>query len=179
MSSLAAGLAITPVCLAYFITSFQVPRLVERFGRRVFIAALLLEGVGVAGAAAAVVAWWNVLGGSSEHVAGSGRAAALGPVILVVFALIVVGIGQALGVGSLFRLVLSQVPASSAGVGGGVLVTTQQTALALGVAALGSVFTTLSVGSSGGMVAGVLVVGGIMVVLTFGLAFAGRTLPRT
>jgi MFS family permease len=179
MSSLAAGLAITPVCLAYFITSFQVPRLVERFGRRVFIAALLLEGVGVAGAAAAVVAWWNVLGGSSEHVAGSGRAAALGPVILVVFALIVVGIGQALGVGSLFRLVLSQVPASSAGVGGGVLVTTQQTALALGVAALGSVFTTLSVASSGGMVAGVLVVGGIMVVLTFGLAFAGRTLPRT
>jgi hypothetical protein len=59
-----------------------------------------------------------------------------------------------------------------------VLVTAQQTALALGVAALGSVFTTLAVGPAGGMVFATVVAGGIMAVLTFGLAFAGRALPR-
>ncbi|KQV08143.1 hypothetical protein ASC63_13475 [Leifsonia sp. Root112D2] len=171
LSSLAAGLAITPVCVAYFITSFQVPRLVERFGKRVLITGLVLEGAGLAGAVAVVVAWWGALGGPAPSIAW-------GPVVLVMLALVVIGVGQALGVGSLFRLVLSQVPASSAGVGGGVLVTVQQTALALGVAALGSVFTALAAGSSGGTVLGVAVVGGVMVVLTFGLAVLGRALPN-
>jgi MFS family permease len=171
LSSLAAGLAITPVCVAYFITSFQVPRLLERFGRRVLIAGLVLEAAGLAGAVAAVASWWDLLSGAEPGIAW-------GPAVLVMLALIAVGIGQSLGVGSLFRLILSQVPASSAGVGGGVLVTAQQTALALGVAALGSVFTTLAVGPAGGMVFATVVAGGIMAVLTFGLAFAGRALPR-
>jgi hypothetical protein len=171
LSSLAAGLAITPVCVAYFITSFQVPRLLERFGRRVLIAGLVLEAAGLAGAVAAVASWWGLLSGAEPGIAW-------GPAVLVMLALIAVGIGQSLGVGSLFRLILSQVPASSAGVGGGVLVTAQQTALALGVAALGSVFTTLAVGPAGGMVFATVVAGGIMAVLTFGLAFAGRALPR-
>jgi MFS family permease len=170
LSPLAAGLAITPVCVAYFITSFQVPRLVERFGRRVLVAGLLLEGVGLAGAVAAVAAWWGALG-------ASGSAAAWGPAILVVLALIIVGIGQALGVGSIFRLVLSQVPTTSAGVGGGVLVTAQQTALALGVAALGSVFTTIAAGPAVGMAVATVAVGGIMVVLTLGLTLVARALP--
>ncbi|WP_349898132.1 MFS transporter [Parafrigoribacterium soli] len=167
LSSLAAGLAITPVCVAYFITSFRVPRLVERFGKRVLIAGLVLEGVGFAGAVAVVVAWWSVLGGA--------LARSWAPVALVVIALIIVGIGQALGVGALFRLVLSQVPVSSAGVGGGVLVTTQQGALALGVAALGSGFAALAAGP--GVVTGTLVVGGILVVVTLTLSIAARVLP--
>lgn len=170
LSPLAAGLAITPVCVAYFVTSFRVPRLVERFGRRVLVAGLLLEGVSLAGAVAAVAAWWSALG-------ASGSAAAWGPAILVVLALIVVGIGQALCVGSIFRLVLSQVPTASAGVGVGVLVTAQQTALALGVAALGSVFTTIAAGPAGGMVVATVMAGGIMVVLTLGLTLVARALP--
>lgn len=42
------------------------------------------------------------------------------------------------------RLMLSDVPADRAGVGGGVMVTTQQSALALGVATLGSLFLALT-----------------------------------
>ena len=44
----------------------------------------------------------------------------------------------------LFRLVLSEVPATRAGVGSGVMITTQQSALALGVATLGTLFLTLT-----------------------------------
>jgi hypothetical protein len=53
------------------------------------------------------------------------------------------GIGNGLVLPPLFRVVLSGVPADRAGVGGGVLVTTQQTSLALGVATLGSLFLSL------------------------------------
>jgi MFS family permease len=168
LSSLAAGLAITPVCVAYFVTSFQVPRLVERFGRRVLIVGLLLEGIGLAGAVTVVVTCWNALGGSTAQSEAQ--------IVLVLIALIVVGIGQALGVGSLFRLVLWEVPTSSAGVGGGVLVTAQQAALAIGVAALGSTFTALTAGP--GMIVGTLVVGGILVALSLGLGVVACALPR-
>lgn len=41
------------------------------------------------------------------------------------------------------RIVLSEVPPARAGVGGGVMVTTQQSALALGVATLGTLFLSL------------------------------------
>lgn len=42
------------------------------------------------------------------------------------------------------RLMLSDVPTDRAGVGGGVMITTQQSALALGVATLGSLFLALA-----------------------------------
>jgi hypothetical protein len=57
--------------------------------------------------------------------------------------LVVAGFGQGLVVGPLFGAVLSQVDTARAGVGGGVLVTTQQLALALGAALLGSLFLGL------------------------------------
>ena len=50
---------------------------------------------------------------------------------------------RALQLPVLFRIVLSEVPAERAGVGSGVMVTTQQSALALGVATLGSLFLSL------------------------------------
>jgi hypothetical protein len=49
-------------------------------------------------------------------------------------------VGQALVFGSLFRFVLADVPEHHAGVGGGVLVTIQQSGLALGVATLGTLY---------------------------------------
>jgi hypothetical protein len=57
--------------------------------------------------------------------------------------LAVAGFGQGLVVGPLFGTVLSQVDTARAGVGSGVLVTTQQLALALGAALLGSLFLGL------------------------------------
>jgi MFS family permease len=163
LSSLMAGLAITPVCVAYFITGFRVPGLVQRFGRRVLVAGLLIEGVGLAGVLVVVWAGWPALSWPL--------------VLLALLSLVVVGVGQSLGVGSLFRLVLSEVPVASAGVGGGVLVTAQQTALALGVAGLGTVFTAVTAGA--GMLVGVVVAGGVMVVVTLALAGVARRLPSS
>jgi hypothetical protein len=140
---------------------------------------LLLLGAGLTCGVVVVTTWWDALIrlGSAAG-ARPGSLIGWAPVVLAVFALIVVGIGQALAVGSLFRLVLSQVPASSAGVGSGVLVTAQQTALALGVAGLGSVFTTVGAASSGGIMLAMAVVGAAMVALTFGLAVVSRALPQ-
>jgi hypothetical protein len=50
------------------------------------------------------------------------------------------GVGQGAIAPVLFRVILSGVPTEAAGAGSGVLTTTQQTSLALGVATLGSLF---------------------------------------
>jgi hypothetical protein len=55
----------------------------------------------------------------------------------------VAGAGQALQLPVIFRIILSEVPAARAGVGSGVMVTTQQSSLALGVATLGTLFLSL------------------------------------
>jgi len=57
-----------------------------------------------------------------------------------------------------------------------VLTTTQQTALALGVATLGSLFIALS-GDGVGMRYGFLTVVGIQIVIAIGLALGARRLP--
>ena len=115
LSPLAAGLAIAPVCVAYFITSFRVPGLLQRFGRRVLTVGLAIEGVGLLALVVIVRVAWQALGG-----AGSGAApeSTLVAATLSVVALIVVGVGQSLGVGLLFRLVLSEVPSSRPGSAG-------------------------------------------------------------
>jgi MFS family permease len=158
LSPLLAGVAITPVCVAYFVTSFRVPGLVTRHGRRVLGAGLVLEAASTLGLVGIVSAWWSGLRDGVPAV-----------VVLALVCLVVLGIGQSLGVGSLFRLVLSEVPPASAGVGGGVLVTTQQIALSLGVAGLGSVFSGIAGASTLGADAmrdGVVVIGLVMVVIT-------------
>lgn len=155
---LTAGLAITPVCLAYFATSFAVPALLRRFGRNVLTLGLMTEATGLGVLLALVAARWP--------------AVTLVPAIL---ALMVVGVGQALCVGSLFRVVLSEVPPQAAGVGSGVLVTTQQTAMSIGVAGLGSLFTTLA-GSS--MLHAVIVLTGVQAGLALVLAAGSRALPK-
>ena len=76
----------------------------------------------------------------------------------------------------LFGVVLSEVPQTSAGVGGGVLTTTQQTALALGVATLGSLFLTLA-GDGVGVRTGFIAVLAIQVVIAVAVAIGARGLP--
>ena len=61
----------------------------------------------------------------------------------------IAGLGQGLQLPVLFRIVLSDVPAERAGVGGGVMTTTQQAALALGVATLGTLFLALVAAARG------------------------------
>ena len=90
--------------------------------------------------------------------------------------LAVAGLGQGLVMSPLFGVVLSEVPQSVAGAGSGVLTTTQQTALALGVATLGSLFLALSADGAGVSTA-FLVVLGVQVLVAAGVAAGARLLP--
>ncbi|MER7466945.1 MFS transporter [Streptomyces sp. NPDC097981] len=127
MGPVAAGLALVPMALAFFAASLAGPRLVGRFGSRVVTAGGVLQAAGVVLILLAVLRGWSDLG-----------LAALAPGVAVA------GLGQGLQLPVLIRLMLSDVPADRAGVGSGVVITTQQSALALGVATLGSLFLALA-----------------------------------
>ncbi|MEU9114300.1 MFS transporter [Streptomyces sp. NPDC048483] len=136
-----AGLSLVPLCAAYFLASLAGPRLVQRFGRRVVITGSLIQGAGLLALALTVYAGWPDI-----SVAG------LAP------SLTVLGVGQGMVLPILLRIVLSELPAAQAGVGGGVMVTTQQSGLALGVATLGTLFLALlpSVGIRDALLAALL-----------------------
>jgi MFS family permease len=121
-----AGLALAPMAVVFFFVSLAGPRLVARYGTRVVTAGAVVQGLGVGLMALAAWRSWPDLG-LLELLPGAALA----------------GAGQALQLPIVFRVVLSEVPPARAGVGSGVMMTTQQSALALGVAALGTLFLSL------------------------------------
>ncbi len=121
-----AGLALAPMATTFFVASLMGPRLVGRFGSRVVTAGGLIQAVGIAVLMLAVWHDWQ----------GLSLAGLLPGVALA-------GFGQGLQLPVLIRIVLADVPSERAGVGSGVMVTTQQSALALGVATLGTLFLSL------------------------------------
>ncbi|MGW2635623.1 MFS transporter [Streptomyces sp. NPDC001348] len=121
-----AGLALAPMAVAFLVVSLAGPRLVTRYGSRVVTFGSVVQGVGLV--LIVLAAWrdWPDLG-LVELLPGAA----------------VAGAGQALQLPVVMRIVLSEVPSVRAGVGSGVMVTTQQSALALGVATLGTLFLSL------------------------------------
>ncbi|GHD98652.1 MFS transporter [Streptomyces alanosinicus] len=121
-----AGLALAPMAVTFLFTSLAGPRLIGRYGTRVVTAGSVVQGVGVL--LIALAAWrdWPRLDIGSLLPGAA-----------------VAGAGQALQLPNVMRLVMSEVPSARAGVGSGVMITTQQSALALGVATLGTLFLTL------------------------------------
>ncbi|CAL9449017.1 MFS transporter [Streptomyces sp. enrichment culture] len=126
LGPVAAGLALAPLAVVFFLFSLAGPRLVARYGTRVVPVGAALQGVGLALMTLAAWRSWPDLG-LVELLPGAA----------------VAGAGQALQLPVILRVVLSEVPAVRAGVGGGVMVTTQQASLALGVATLGTLFLSL------------------------------------
>ncbi|MFJ3903551.1 MFS transporter [Streptomyces sp. NPDC090025] len=126
MGAIAAGLALVPMAVAFFGASLAGPRLVRRWGVRVVPAGSLIQAAGIGLLAWTVARGWPDLSGWD-----------------LLPGMAVAGFGQGLQLPVLFRVVLSEVPAERAGVGSGVMVTAQQSALALGVATLGSLFLSL------------------------------------
>jgi EmrB/QacA subfamily drug resistance transporter len=160
-SALRAGVAMGPMAVLFLLTSLATTRLVARFGRKVIGAGAAIQFVGLLVLIATLLAWWPQV-----------SALDLMP------GLAVMGIGQALMLSPLVRIVLSEVPQELAGAGSGVLTTTQQTSLALGVALIGSVFLSLaSPGQLGPLHAAVAILA-VQSVVALGLAFGSRLLPK-
>ncbi len=125
-----AALVTVPFAVVFLGVSIASGNLVPRFGsRRILIAGGIVQGLALIGMAA--VAFGERGGLDSWSLGGS---------------MFLVGIGQALMLGPLVGVVLAEVPAASAGAGSGVFTTTQQASLALGVAALGAVFSAVAGG---------------------------------
>jgi EmrB/QacA subfamily drug resistance transporter len=148
-SPLNSGLAITPLAVAFFIGSTITPRLLARFGRTVLLVGGLLNAVSLASLAGIVLEQWPEV-----------QLVDLAP------SLAVSGFAGALIFVSVFRLILSDVPVHLAGIGGGVMVTLQQSSYALGVAALGTLFLSLqrtNVSAGFGWVVGIDAAAGLVV----------------
>ncbi|CAL9438988.1 MFS transporter [Streptomyces sp. enrichment culture] len=126
LGPVAAGVALAPLAVVFFVFSLAGPRLVRRYGTRVVTAGAVLQALGVGLLALAFRRTWP-----DPDVLALLPGGALA------------GAGQALQLPVIYRVVLSEVPPARAGVGGGVMSTTQQSALAIGVATLGSLFLSL------------------------------------
>ncbi|MDX6227319.1 MAG: hypothetical protein QOI76_709 [Frankiales bacterium] len=161
-SAVKAGLALTPMAVAFLVASLQIARLVQRFGRTIITLGGSLQLVGL------LMLIWT-LEQTWPHTS---------PLDLLP-AFTVMGFGQGLTMPSLIRVVLSEVPIQSAGAGGGVFTTMQQLSLAIGVASLGTLYVSLSapsrLGALHATVALVAVQTGIALVTVVG----SRFLPRS
>jgi predicted MFS family arabinose efflux permease len=153
-----AGLALLPLALAFLVASLLMPRLVGPWGRTIITAGAAVQLVGLAGLALTLELGWPSVG-----------------VWQLAPALAVVGFGQGWVMPPLIRVVLSDVPIASAGVGSGVLTTTQQVSLAVGVATLGTLFVSLASGRTGTLHA-VLVVLAVQAVVAVGIVVGSRGL---
>jgi EmrB/QacA subfamily drug resistance transporter len=159
-SALKAGLTLTPMAVAFLLASLATTRLVAQYGRKVIGAGAAVQLTGLLVLISSLLAWWPSL-----------TALELAP------GLALMGAGQGLVMSPLIRVVLSDVPPEVAGAGSGVLTTTQQTSLALGVAVIGSVFLTLASASHLGPLHAAVAVLSFQAAVALGISVASRWLP--
>ncbi|WP_232838158.1 MFS transporter [Streptomyces geranii] len=156
--ALHSGLAILPMALLFFAGSLIAPRLITRFGRAALSAGAVVQLAGLVSLVAILLGNW-------PHVSLWSMAVPLA----------LVGAGQSMLFAGLFRSVLADVPTHMAGIGSGVLITLQQSGLALGVATLGTLYLALAPHNVAHAFAGVEYVQmGIVALLAVGAA----ALPR-
>ncbi|MGO8961673.1 MAG: MFS transporter [Streptosporangiaceae bacterium] len=158
-SALKAGIGLVPMAATFLLASLSTSRLLARFGAKVLAAGGMLQAAGLIILGITVYLGWP---GLSVGWLAPGLAVA--------------GLGQGLVMSPLFGVVLSDVPPAVAGAGSGVLTTTQQTALALGVATLGSLFLSLTAGGTSISTAFIIVLA-VQVVVAIGVAAGARGLP--
>ncbi|MFJ5117784.1 MFS transporter [Kitasatospora sp. NPDC088548] len=160
LGPVAAGWALVPMAVGYFGASLAGPRLIGRSGSRVLTAGAVVQAVGLATLALTVLADW-------QHFSPLRMAPGVA----------LAGIGQGLIGTPLFRVVLSKVPTDRAGVGSGVLATSQQSSLALGVATLGTLYLALS--PALGMDRALALVLGIQLLGSLTILYLTTRLPRS
>ena len=121
--ALLGGLAILPMALLFFAGSVVAPRVIARLGRAALSAGAVVQLAGLGSLVTVLLHGWPQLSLWAMAV----------PLALV-------GTGQSMLFAGLFRSVLADVPTHLGGVGSGVLITLQQSGLALGVATLGTLY---------------------------------------
>jgi MFS family permease len=152
------GLAILPMAALFLVGSVFAPRVISRFGRAALSVGALVQLAGLASLVAVVVMNWPQVGLWS-----------------LAAPLALVGVGQSMLFAGLFRSVLADVPTHLGGVGSGVLITLQQSGLALGVATLGTLYLAWEPQNIAHAFAGVEYV---QMVITAVLAVGAAALPR-
>lgn len=126
LGPLTAGLAIVPMAVAFGTASLAAPRLLGRVGPKVVLAGTIGQCVMLAALSVALLATWPQV-----------------PLLLAEALLVLLGLAMGCVVSPTFRLALSGVAVHQAGAGSGVLVTTQQVAIALGATVLGTLYARL------------------------------------
>jgi MFS family permease len=127
LSALAAGLSVLPMATGFLYASIVGPRLATRWGHRIIVRGAIIQAAGYAAVAATTYLLWPEPS----------------PLVLAP-AMVVTGIGSGLVMMPLFGVVLGQVPMQQAGLGSGILLTMQQTCLALGAATVGTAYLALA-----------------------------------
>jgi MFS family permease len=160
LSPIQAGLALTPLAVGFFVVSLISSRLVSRLGgAKVIGYGAMIQAVGIAVTIATTLLTWPDL-----------------TILDLAPGMVLLGVGNAMTMTTLFRVVLSGVPTERAGVGSGALATTQQTALALGVATLGTLYASLSTASELGTRDAFTLVLGVLLVIACVIAVGARRL---
>ncbi|WP_410667797.1 MFS transporter [Amycolatopsis sp. cmx-4-68] len=155
-----AGLAITPMAAGFLVASLVSSRLTARFGQRVVTTGAVAQAAGIVVLIGTVLLVW-------PHV----------PILALIPGMALAGFGQGLTMTTMFRVVLSRVPAAQAGAGSGVLVTVQQVSVAAGVATLGSSYLWLAEPGVLGIRDAFAGVMAVQVLVAFVIFVAGRKLP--
>jgi MFS family permease len=158
---LKTGSSLIPFALAFLITSLRTAGLIDRFGRKVMTIGAIGQAIGILGLMAAFLATW-------PH---------LSPLLLAP-GLVVSGIGQGLVMSPLLRVVLSEVEPAQAGAASGVLTTTLQSSLALGVATLGSLYLTESPAAHLGTLSATTLCLGLLVAIAALVSYLTHRLPE-
>lgn len=124
---LASGGVLTPFAVSFFAVALYTPRIAAALGSRIVTLGAVVQGAGLVLLALVVRLGW-------PHPS----------LTLVLVGIGFTGVGAALIGPTLFRLILADVPPAQAGMGSGVLVTSQQMATALGATVGGSLYLSLA-----------------------------------
>jgi MFS family permease len=143
-SGLKSGGVLTSFAAAFFVVSMYTPRIAAALGGRIVTLGAVVQGASLLELALVLrLGWPHPL------------------LVLVLVGIGLFGVGAALIGPTLFRMVLADVPPAQAGMGSGVLVTSQQMATALGTTIGGTLYVSLA-GWLSTVSAAVLVLAGLM-----------------
>ncbi len=152
MSPLEGGLSLLPMAVGFLITSIYGPRLQQRYGAGLILRGWIIQSVGYAVLAVVALTLWPDVT----------------PWTLAI-PMLIAGFGSGLVMVPLMGVVIGQVPPAQAGLGSGILLTSQQTCLALGAATVGTAYLSLagtSWGQGGALAAVALAITAISLLMT-------------